>query len=59
MISPKHPVLLSAALLGMFGILGSALVALTYTGTADRIAANEKATLMREINKLEPFLQFV
>ena len=52
--SSRRRILLSAALLGMFGVLGSALVALTYDGTATRIAANEKATLMREINKLVP-----
>lgn len=54
MLSPKNPVLLSAVLLGMFGVLGSSLVALTHMGTAEKIAANEKATLMREINKLVP-----
>ncbi len=42
----------STWLLGLFGVLGSALVAFTHLGTADQIAANEKAVLMNNIYKL-------
>lgn len=42
----------SGWLLGLFGVLGSALVAFTHLGTADQIAANEKAVLMNNIYKL-------
>lgn len=42
----------STWLLGLFGVLGSALVAFTHLGTADQIAANEKAVLMNNIHKL-------
>jgi electron transport complex protein RnfG len=39
-------------LLGLFGMLGAALVAFTHMGTAEQIAANEKAVLMNNIYKL-------
>lgn len=42
----------SGWLLGLFGMLGAALVAFTYLATADQIAANEKAVLMNNIYKL-------
>lgn len=42
----------SGWLLGLFGVLGAALVAFTYLATADQIAANEKAVLMKNIYKL-------
>ena len=42
----------SGWLLGVFGVLGAALVAFTHLGTAEQIAANEKAVLMNHIYKL-------
>ena len=42
----------SGWLLGVFGVLGAALVAFTHLGTAEQIAANEKAVLMNNIYKL-------
>ena len=42
----------SGWLLGVFGVLGAALVAFTHLGTAEQIAANEKAVLMNYIYKL-------
>ena len=45
---------LSAAILGIFGILGAALVAFTWSATAERIAANERAMFMRNVYKLVP-----
>ena len=50
----KHPIILSAFILGIFGVLGSGLVALTYMGTADKIAAAEKAALLAIIDKQVP-----
>ena len=50
----KHPIILSAFILGIFGVLGSGLVALTYMGTAEQIAAAEKAALLAIINKQVP-----
>lgn len=44
----------SGWLLGLFGVLGAALVAFTYMVTAEQIAANEKAALMNHIYKLVP-----
>jgi len=45
---------INGALLGLFGIVGSTLVALTHFGTAGQIARNEQETLLREIGKLVP-----
>lgn len=46
--------LISALLLGLFAITGSGLVSLTYMGTAERIAENERQALLRSINALIP-----
>ena len=50
----RHPMWLAGALLGLFGILGSALVALTYESTAERIARNEREALLRQLHALVP-----
>jgi electron transport complex protein RnfG len=50
----RHPTLIGGALLGLFGILGSVLVALTWQGTAERIAQNERDALLRQITTLVP-----
>lgn len=50
----KRPMLISGVLLGLFGIIGSALVALTWEGTAERIAQNEREALLRQITTLVP-----
>ncbi len=47
-------VLLSAAVLGVFGVLGAALVALTWSATAERIALNEREMFLRNVHKLVP-----
>ncbi len=44
----------SAVLLGLFAIVGTALVAYTYSATKDRIAANERAILLRTLHTLIP-----
>lgn len=36
----------------MFAIIGTTLVAVTYEGTRDQIAANERATLLRKLHRL-------
>ena len=50
----KRPALIGGALLGLFGVLGSGLVALTWEGTAERIAQNERDALLRQITTLVP-----
>ena len=48
------PVIAAALLLGAFGVLGSGLVALTHLGTAEQIARNERAALLRVVRQLVP-----
>jgi electron transport complex protein RnfG len=50
----RHPVVLAALTLTLFAITGSTLVAFTYQRTADRIVANERASLLRQLNALVP-----
>lgn len=49
---------IAALLLGTFGLLGSALVTTTFDLTRERIAANERATLLRRLNVLIPQDQY-
>lgn len=42
----------SALILGLFAVIGTALVGLTYEGTKDRIAANERAALLRSLHAI-------
>ena len=46
--------IITAVILCMFAIAGTAMVAYTYDRTRDRIAFNERETLMRELNVLIP-----
>jgi electron transport complex protein RnfG len=50
----RHPVVLAALTLGLFAVTGSSLVAYTYQQTADRIAANERDSLLRKLHALVP-----
>ena len=50
----KHPVMLSGLILALFAVAGSSLVAFTNLQTADRIAENERAALLRSLNALVP-----
>ncbi|MEZ5541629.1 MAG: electron transport complex subunit RsxG [Pseudomonadota bacterium] len=43
---------ITAAILLLFAVLGTALVVATYQGTREQIAANERATLLRKLNQL-------
>ncbi|NIR60930.1 MAG: electron transport complex subunit RsxG [Gammaproteobacteria bacterium] len=44
----------AAALLAVFAVLGTGLVAITYETTIDRIRANERAVLERRITEIVP-----
>ncbi len=50
----KHPVMLSGLILALFAVAGTGLVAFTNLQTADLIAENERATLLRSLNALVP-----
>ncbi|WP_456417700.1 electron transport complex subunit RsxG [Thiolapillus sp.] len=52
MASPNKNILLSAAVLGIFGVLGAALVSLTWMATAERIALNQQQAFLRNVYKL-------
>lgn len=45
---------ISAVLLGLFAIIGTAMVALIYDATAERIAANHRAFLLKSLHILVP-----
>jgi len=46
--------LITAIILLLFALAGTALVAFTYDSTHERIEANERATLQRKLNRLIP-----
>ncbi len=46
--------LIAAAILGTFAMLGAGLVGITYENTKERIAANEKVFLLRTLNEMVP-----
>ena len=48
----------SALLLGLFALIGTALVALTYTGTQERIAEAERKYMLRSLNAVIPRSQY-
>lgn len=43
---------ISAVVLGLFAVVGTATVALTHSATADRIAANQRARLLKSLHVL-------
>ena len=45
---------ITTVILLLFAITGTAMVAFTWDNTHDRIAANERATLLRKLNQLIP-----
>lgn len=49
-----RPIFLSAALLALFAIVGTGLVAFVYDTTKERIAANERAVLLRRLHEIMP-----
>ncbi|MCG8428361.1 MAG: electron transport complex subunit RsxG [Chromatiales bacterium] len=50
----KHPILIAGLLLATFAVGGTGLVAFTYDQTAERIAANERAALLKSLHALVP-----
>ncbi len=50
----KRQVLFTGILLGLFAAVGTAMVAFTFDNTAARIAANERAALLRNLHTLIP-----
>jgi electron transport complex protein RnfG len=46
--------LITAAILLLFALAGTAMVAYTYDSTRERIAENERATLLRKLHRLIP-----
>ena len=54
MMSNKRYVLISGLILGLFTIIGSTLVSLTFENTADKIANNERLALLRKLNQILP-----
>lgn len=50
----KYPVLIAGLLLAMFAVGGTSLVAFTYDQTAERIAANEREALLKNLTALVP-----
>jgi electron transport complex protein RnfG len=52
MTMPLKKMLLSASLLGLFAVIGTSLVAFTYETTRERIAQNERDTLLHSLHAL-------
>jgi electron transport complex protein RnfG len=52
------PAFISAAILGVFAIVGSTLVGLSYQGTVERIAQNERDALLRQMAAVLPHEQY-
>ena len=50
----KQPIFIAALLLGLFAVLGTTLVAFTYTNTIDKIKDNERIALLNKLNQLVP-----
>ena len=53
-MAKRLPILIAGGILGIFAIAGTSLVAFTHTATAERIAANERETLLRTLHALVP-----
>ncbi|UAA37877.1 electron transport complex subunit RsxG [Paraneptunicella aestuarii] len=54
----NETVLRHGLLLGLFALVTSGLIALTHWATADRIAAQERQTLLNTLNKIIPPAQY-
>ncbi len=52
------PALISAGVLGVFAVIGSALVGLSYEGTVERIAQNERDALLRQMAAVLPHQRY-
>lgn len=47
-------ILISGLILGLFAVIGTALVGITHEATAEKIAANEELALLRKLNQILP-----
>jgi electron transport complex protein RnfG len=47
-------IIITTIILLMFAVIGTALVSYTFDNTRERIAANERATLLRKLHRLVP-----
>ncbi len=54
MTKNNKTILLSGLVLGIFAILGTALVSITFQSTIEKITANEKFALLRKLNQILP-----
>ena len=52
MSMPWRNMVIGAMILGLFSVVGTGLVALTYEGTIDRIAENERQALLRSLHQI-------
>lgn len=50
----KVNILISGLILGLFAMVGTALVGFTFESTADKIADNERLALLRKLNQILP-----
>ncbi len=57
MIRSKQ-ILFTGALLMLFAIVGGAMVGLTFEGTAERIAENERQAMLRNLNQILPHSEY-
>ena len=53
----KH-ILTSATLLGLFALIGTGIVALIHDGTEERIAENERLSMLRNLNAIVPHSRY-
>jgi len=53
-MSNKRYILVSGLILGLFAVVGTALVGVTHQVTADKIADNERLALLRKLNQILP-----
>lgn len=49
---PWKNMLIGGLILGLFAVVGTGLVAMTYNGTAERIAENERQALLRSLHQI-------
>ena len=54
MTKQQRTILFSGLILGLFAVLGAALVSVTFQSTAEKIAANERLALLRKLNQILP-----
>ncbi len=53
-MASRHPIVIAAAILAVFAVAGTALVAFTQAATRERIETNERETLLNTLHALVP-----